>query len=98
MPRRSSSWSTASEKFAARDRVGRAEEPAAHGRGAAVVVGGRDVLRRLHDVLEAGAGSREQPPELFQDIARLADDVAGRDERARLVDGGGAGDEQQVAD
>src|SRR5262249_56273694 len=66
--------------------------------GAWLVWGGGDALRRLQVVREACPRRFEQLPELLVDVAGLADDVARRHQRARLVGGGGTGDEQELTD
>src|SRR5213592_1042233 len=61
-----------------------------------VVLGGRDVLGRLHHVLEAGPHGFQEPLELLEDVAGLAHDVAWADDLTALVRRRRARDEQEV--
>src|SRR4029077_13592417 len=61
------------------------EELPADAGGAGVVLGGRDVVGGLHDVLEAAARGPEQPAELLEDIAGLGHDVPRPDHLLLLV-------------
>src|SRR5882724_6013827 len=72
------------------------EELAAHLGGLAVILGGGDVLRGLHDVLEPAARRGQELRELPEDVAGLGRDVAAPDDRAALVPRGRARDEEQV--
>src|SRR5258707_7876949 len=73
------------------------EELPADAGGAGVVLGGRDVVGGLHDVLEAAARGPEQPAELLEDVAGLGHDVARPDDLPVLVSPGRARDEEEIA-